>query len=217
MKKTILLCKKWFRRFCIASLASFIFVNTFVAKATGETDPITIEEPQAYDYDFLDPIYIRKFVTRETTTPIYHLSLSRWVQAKDGNAYDIDGYYGDQCWDLWAKYCVDTGLYKKFDYGCMGYGYAYGVFKAYKKSGASKYFEKVKASAVQPGDWIFWDRNSSCPLSHVALLLKNNSDGTGVFLSQTRGEGTRIVTLKMDILGGFRPKGDYSWNGGYFE
>lgn len=85
-------------------------------------------------------------------------------------------------------------------------GYAYGVFLVYDTSGASNYFDKIEPDQVQPGDWCFWNMGSSCPLSHVALLLEDNGDGTGEFLSQTQGEGTTITTIRLDIMGGFRLK-----------
>ena len=127
-----------------------------------------------------------------------------------GHSYDIDGYYGDQCWDLWAKYCSDFDL--NFDYSTQPYGYAYGVSLKYKTSGASKYFTAVSADEIQCGDWLFWDKGSSCESSHVALLLKNNGDGTGVCLTQSYGNGTRIMTLKLDVMKvNFRPKGSIAW------
>lgn len=130
----------------------------------------------------------------------------------DGKQIDVDGYYGDQCWDLWARFVCDQGLYDKYDCSCGKYRYVYGVYKKYDKTGAKKYFEKIEdASEVEKGDWLFWDKGSSCADSHVALLLKNNGDGTGVCLTQSYGNGTRILTLDLDVMGAFRPVGQASW------
>ena len=127
-----------------------------------------------------------------------------------GKSYDVDGAYGDQCWDLWAKYCQDLNL--DFDYHTKPYGYAYGVSLKYSTSGASKYFKAVSPSEVQPGDWCFWNLGSSYPDSHVALLLELNDDGTGTFLSQTRYQGTTIERLNMDLMEvNMRPVGDIAW------
>ena len=76
----------------------------------------------------------------------------------------------------------------------------------YDTSGASNYFDKIAPGQVQPGDWCFWNMGSSCPSSHVALLLEDNGEGTGKFLSQTYGEGTTITKIRLDIMGGFRLK-----------
>lgn len=125
-----------------------------------------------------------------------------FIDLTNGKAWDIDGAYGDQCWDLWAKYVVSEGL--DFDYGCAPDGYADFVYKKYEKSGASKYFAKISKSEIQNGDWLFWDKGSSYPDSHVALLVKDYGDGTGLCLTQSRGNGTRLLTLNLDVLGGFR-------------
>lgn len=125
-----------------------------------------------------------------------------FIDLTNGKAWDMDGAYGDQCWDLWAKYVLSEGL--DFDYGCAPDGYADFVYKKYEKSGASKYFAKISKSDIQNGDWLFWDKGSSYPDSHVALLVKDNGDGTGLCLTQSRGNGTRLLNLNLDVLGGFR-------------
>ena len=42
-----------------------------------------------------------------------------FVERTNGHAWDMDGYAGDQCWDLWAKFCIDNEL--KFNYNTCGY------------------------------------------------------------------------------------------------
>lgn len=139
-------------------------------------------------------------------------ALGKFVKEHDGKAYDVDGYYGDQCWDLFGRYCWEMGIFNKFDCGTSPYKYVYGIPKKYSTSGADKYFDAVKPEDVQSGDWLFWDRGSSCELSHVALLVEKYDDGTGLCLSQTKGEGTRLVRLQLDLMDtNFRPKGDIAW------
>lgn len=139
-------------------------------------------------------------------------ALQQFVDEHNGNAYDADYAYGDQCWDLFGKYCIEKDLEGKIDYGTKPYGYAYGVSLKYETSGASKYFDAIKPEDIQPGDWLFWDQGSSCPLSHVALLIEKYDDGTGLCLSQTKGEGTRLVKLQLDVMDvNFRPKGKIAW------
>lgn len=125
-----------------------------------------------------------------------------FVDLTNGKAWDMDGAYGDQCWDLWAKYVISEKL--DFDYGCAPDGYADYVYKKYGWSGADKYFAKISKSNIQNGDWLFWDKGSSYPDSHVALLVKDYGNGTGLCLTQSRGNGTRLLTLNLDVLGGFR-------------
>ncbi len=139
-------------------------------------------------------------------------AIDAFVEKYSGKHIDVDGYYGDQCWDLWGRFICDLGLYSKYDCGTGSYGYAYGVYLRYDKTNAKKYFDKIEnVDELKAGDWLFWDKGSSCPDSHVALLLKNNGDGTGVCLTQSYGEGTRVMTLKLDVMGGFRPTGSADW------
>lgn len=139
-------------------------------------------------------------------------AINEFVEKYTGKHIDVDGYYGDQCWDLWGRFICDLGLYSKYDCGTGSYGYAYGVYLRYDKTNAKKYFEKIEnVNELKEGDWLFWDKGSSCPDSHVALLLKNNGDGTGECLTQSYGEGTRVMTLKLDVMGGFRPIGSADW------
>lgn len=127
--------------------------------------------------------------------------MEEFVNNTLGISWDLDGNDA-WCFDLWAKYVKDEGL--NFDYSCAPAGYAYNVFKKYETSGASKYFKKVSASEIQPGDWLFWDWGSSCPLSHVAMLVKNNGDGTGICLSQSHNTVTTLEEINLDVMGGFR-------------
>lgn len=120
-----------------------------------------------------------------------------------GIAWDLDGNDA-WCFDIWAKYVQDNRL--NFDYSCHPGQYVHMVYKKYWTSGASKYFDLIDASDVQAGDWLFWDEGSSCPLSHVALLLQNNGDGTGIVLSQSHNRATEIISIQLDVLGGFRRK-----------
>lgn len=139
-------------------------------------------------------------------------AIDAFVEKYSGKHIDVDGYYGDQCWDLWGRFICDLGLYSKYDCGTGSYGYAYGVYLRYDKTNAKKYFDKIESvDELKAGDWLFWEKGSSCPDSHVALLLKNNGDGTGVCLTQSYGEGTRVMTLKLDVMGGFRPTGSADW------
>lgn len=170
-----------------------------IVDASGETVSavlhVTVKTPQ--DMEEIQKAKVEKAV-------------NEYAAKLDGHAYDMDGYYGDQCWDLWAKYCYDHKL--KFDDSTQPYGYAYGVSLKYKTSGASKYFDAVGPDDLECGDWLFWDKGSSCADSHVALLLKNNGDGTGVCLTQSKGNGTRIMTLQLDVMKiNFRPSGNNAW------
>lgn len=138
-------------------------------------------------------------------------ALDSFVAETSGKHIDEDGYYGDQCWDLWG-YFNRTKKLTDFDDGCSPYGYVYGIPLKYKTSGASKYYKYIKAGeTLQAGDWLFWNKGSSYSDSHVALLLGINEDGTLKCLTQSYGEGTRILDLQPDIMAAFRLKDAYQW------
>lgn len=138
-------------------------------------------------------------------------NIQEFVEETSGRHIDEDGYYGDQCWDLWGYFNRVKGL-TDFDEGCSPYGYVYGIPLKYKTSGASKYYKYINAGeTLKVGDWLFWNKASSYSASHVALLLGINEDGTLKCLTQSYGEGTRVLDLQPDIMAAFRLKGSYEW------
>lgn len=138
--------------------------------------------------------------------------LQKFVDETLGTHIDEDGFYNDQCWDLWAYFNRTRSLYG-FDYSTQPYGYANGIPLKYNRSGASAYYDYIQPNYnLQEGDWLFWDKGSSCPDSHVALLLEINEDGTYKCLTQTEGEGTTIKNIQPDIMAAFRLKPANDWS-----
>lgn len=138
--------------------------------------------------------------------------LQKFVDETLGTHIDEDGFYNDQCWDLWAYFNRTRGLYG-FDYSTQPYGYVNGIPLKYNRSGASTYYDYIQPNSnLQTGDWLFWDQGSSCPDSHVALLLGINEDGMYRCLTQTEGEGTTIKNIQPDIMAAFRLKPANDWS-----
>lgn len=138
-------------------------------------------------------------------------NINAFVEETTGKHIDEDGYYGDQCWDLWGYFNRVKGL-TDFDEGTQPYGYVYGIPLKYKTSGANEYYKYIEpGKELKIGDWLFWDRGSSYADSHVALLLDINEDGTLKCLTQSYGQGTRVLDLQPDIMASFRLKGEYEW------
>ena len=138
-------------------------------------------------------------------------SIDEFVAETSGKHIDVDGYYGDQCWDLWGYFNKTKNL-TDFDFSCSPYGYVYAIPNKYKKSGASYYYKYIEpGESLQAGDWLFWDKGSSYVDSHVALLLGVNSDGTVKCLTQSKDQGTRVLDLQSDIMAAFRLKDAFQW------
>ena len=138
-------------------------------------------------------------------------SIDEFVAETSGKHIDVDGYYGDQCWDLWGYFNKTKNL-TDFDFSCSPYGYVYAIPNKYKKSGASYYYKYIETGeSLQAGDWLFWDKGSSYADSHVALLLGVNGDGTLKCLTQSKDQGTRVLDLQSDIMAAFRLKDAFQW------
>lgn len=123
----------------------------------------------------------------------------RW----NNKSTDVDGFYGAQCWDGFARFVIDMGC------NCSTYcsltGYAGDLYKLRYEYGYDKYFDFYKPEHAQRGDWIFWDR-------HVAMVWDVYSDGRILCFGQNQ-DGKKYFTLKTydskTALGCMRWKG---WN-----
>ena len=67
-----------------------------------------------------------------------------------GNVYDIDHAYGGQCWDGYAKYCIENGI--PFDH-CTVSGYVKDIYNNRNSNNLLKYFNAI--FTMQPGDLCF--------------------------------------------------------------
>lgn len=99
-----------------------------------------------------------------------------------GNGYDIDGWFGDQCWDGFAEYCKYLG-YPVIN--CTDSGYAQDLWTQRHINGILNYFDEVEV--MQPGDVAIFDVTPSTPYSHVAIFDSDAGNGYGYFLGQNQG------------------------------
>lgn len=100
-----------------------------------------------------------------------------------GKAYDVDGYYGAQCWDGYAKYCQYLGVPYAH---CTSSGYVKDIWNNRSSNGMLTYFDEI--TNLQPGDIVvFREVAAWTPYSHVAIF-DSDVDGTyGNFLGQNQG------------------------------
>lgn len=124
-----------------------------------------------------------------------------------GNGYDIDGYYGNQCWDGYAKYCQCLGVPYA---SCFVTGYVRDLWEQRASNGILNYFDEV--SVMQAGDVaIFKVVEGVTPYSHVAIFDSDVGNGYGNFLGQNQGATNGVfntVTLPYSATydTAFRPK-----------
>lgn len=131
-----------------------------------------------------------------------------------GNGYDIDGWYGDQCWDGFGEYCRYLGFPV---INCTDSGYAKDLWTQRHSNGILNYFDEVEV--MQAGDVAIFDVTSSTPYSHVAIFDRDAGNGYGYFLGQNQAgeqknpEGGKVFDIialpySATFPTAFRPKGN---------
>ncbi|MCC9878888.1 lysin [Streptococcus agalactiae] len=109
----------------------------------------------------------------------------------NGNAYDIDGSFGAQCWDGYADYCKYLGLPYA---NCTNTGYARDIWEQRHENGILNYFDEVET--MQAGDVaIFMVVAGVTPYSHVAIFDSDAGSGYGWFLGQNQGGANGAYNL----------------------
>lgn len=124
-----------------------------------------------------------------------------FINQYSGTVVDYDGVYGAQCVDAYKIFCAWLGVpvYPTK----TGWADGYWTYRAQYAKYVTFITDPTKFKA---GDWLFWARGSSCPLSHVGMLVSYNGTGYANVFSENQGGngGFRTVKLKLDVLGAFR-------------
>ncbi len=120
-----------------------------------------------------------------------------------GKRVDYDGYYGAQCWDLFAWY-NDLQGYPQIN--CTSTGYVKDISNNDQTNGIlNNYHDIKKATDLKEGDWIvFGEGNPQTPYSHIAMYVGNEE-----FMGQNQnglGYVTIIELPLVDIIGVYRDK-----------
>lgn len=100
------------------------------------------------------------------------ITFAQWIDQTQGRYWDMDGAYGAQCWDLWAKYSMD--VYGMSIQDCITpTGYAGGLYSAYPVSArCGQVYERIDANGYSPvaGDVAIWGYSAYTPYTHVAIV-----------------------------------------------
>lgn len=123
-----------------------------------------------------------------------------------GRAYDVDGYYGAQCWDGYAEYCRYLGVPWS---NCTATGYVRDLWEQRHSNGILNYFTEV--SLMKPGDVAIFKVCRVTPSSHVAIFHSDAGGGYGWFFGQNQGgSGGAFNLCKLPYSAtydtAFRPK-----------
>lgn len=128
-----------------------------------------------------------------------------------GSCWDVDGWYGAQCWDLGALYWMNATEDGRVLSTC-GTGAAKGAWDC-KEQNAGTEFELVyDKTKLRAGDWVIF---SSGQYGHVGMALGGYNNGYVALLGQNQGGGwcegggssTNIINISLNSFSGaFRPK-----------
>lgn len=125
-----------------------------------------------------------------------------------GRGFDMDGAYGNQCWDGYAKYCQYLGYPACY---CTTSGYVKDIANNRRSNGLLNNFIDVGLNAaLQPGDVCVWGNCPDTPYSHIAIYDSDSGQNHVRFLGQNQGGYNGAFDVReipvSGIIGVFRPK-----------
>lgn len=110
----------------------------------------------------------------------------------NGKGTNVDGYYGFQCWDLFAQFCKEAGYTIPH---CIYSGGVKDIAKLYENGlyDLRKNFTSVAVTSMQDGDWIVWGSSQGGGYGHIAMFRKYNSASNVVVLGQNQGASNGVA------------------------
>lgn len=138
------------------------------------------------------------------------ITFTQWIDQTKNRFWDMDGAYGAQCWDLWAKYSMD--MYGMSIQDCITpTGYAGGLYTSYPVSArCERVYERIPASGYQPvaGDVAIWGYGTYTPYTHVAIVAGNDGvkDGRIYVITQNPDVSALKWFTTVGLLGYLHPR-----------
>lgn len=142
-----------------------------------------------------------------------------YLASVNGVGLDVDGHWGNQCWDLWSHYAVNLigATYRNTSTnaggGCPSHsGYTCGLWYGFGGSGLGNWFTP-HTGTPQRGDVAVWEWGSAVgPQSHVAIVVEDR--GNNVYcMTQNPGVSHYGNLSKAGILGYLRPDNQSFFDG----
>ena len=137
-----------------------------------------------------------------------------FIDKWNGQSTDIDGVFGNQCVDLFKEALAQLG-YPNPAGPIGGDGYAWSIWYNRTELGYDPYFD-FYTTAPKEGDWTIFAQGGMTPLSHVAMFVSSNGDGTSQYFGQNQPNPYCDIQTISDatVLGYMRVKEKY-WTSGY--
>lgn len=136
--------------------------------------------------------------------------MDKWM----GQSTDIDGVFGNQCVDIFKEALAQLG-YPNPAGPIGGDGYAWSIWYNRTELGYDPYFD-FYTTEPKEGDWTIFAQGGMTPLSHVAMFVSSNGDGTSNYFGQNQPNPYCDIQTISDatVLGYMRVKAKY-WTSGY--
>lgn len=140
--------------------------------------------------------------------------MARWISAKQfieqtkGKSYDMDGYYGPQCWDYGDFFWLQQ-VGRALSTGGTGCARGCWTVASARKANAGKEFDLITdKNKLKYGDWVVFN---SGQYGHIGIVVAMNfSKGYVDIQSQNQGLiRNKVTTVRFNLssfLGAFRYK-----------
>lgn len=123
-------------------------------------------------------------------------------------SFDLDGYYGAQCWDF-ACYVFEH-YFNGTRINCGLTGYVQDFVTQKNTNGILNFMDEISLNEIlQPGDVCVWGPCAAAPYSHVALYDSDNGPNEVYFLGQNQNGASYVNVCQIStsgIIGVFRAK-----------
>ena len=128
-----------------------------------------------------------------------------------GGCWDVDGYWGGQCWDLGALYWMNATEDGRTLSTC-GTGAAKGTWNCKEQNAGTEFDLIYDKTQLRAGDWVIF---GSGTYGHVGMALGGYNNNYVALLGQNQGgkacEGggaaANIINISLNsFVGAFRPK-----------
>jgi hypothetical protein len=137
------------------------------------------------------------------------ITFSQWIDQTKNRYWDMDGAYGAQCWDLWAKYSMD--MYGMSIQDCITpTGYAGGLYTSYPVSArCEQVYERIPVDGYSPvaGDVAIWGYGTYTPYTHVAIVAGDGVKDGRVYVITQNPDASALKWFPVDgLLGYLHPR-----------
>ncbi|WP_275905065.1 hypothetical protein [[Eubacterium] hominis] len=132
-------------------------------------------------------------------------SANEFAKERIGKGVDVDGYYGAQCWDLFAYFCQQAG-YKVIN--CTTSLFVKDIWNNRKTNGALTNFTEVSVKNMQDGDWVIWGDCDVAPTSHIGMFRRYTGNNRAIILGQNQlgvQKATEVDMTLNGVIGVLRP------------